>query len=134
MTEFNKGEVVEYVETGLTYIITAVPNDKVLLEACAEPFYTYHNGTGGPKWVSSKSKMEGGEFRRVSPQLKGFAHELIKVVFEGGSLDAGDLQEMALDYGLLRKVEVTESCGEGCRCAEYDNFPCNCYRRVLGGG
>lgn len=45
-----------------------------------------------------------------------------------GDLDGGFLQDTAEKLGLLYYVEVTEPCGEYCRCAEYDDFPQQCLR------
>lgn len=39
----------------------------------------------------------------------------------------GDIQEWAVEYGLLKEVEVTEPCGEGCECASIAEFPLTCY-------
>lgn len=46
---------------------------------------------------------------------------------EIGDIDGGLLQEAAVECGVLVKKEVTESCGEGCRCAEYGDFPLDCF-------
>ena len=48
---------------------------------------------------------------------------------EPGDVDGGFIQDKAEELGLLVKVRVTESCGELCHCAEYDDFPqdCLCY-------
>ena len=43
-------------------------------------------------------------------------------------LDGGDIQDKAIDLGLLVGVEVTKSCGENCNCAGYDAFPLTCFR------
>jgi hypothetical protein len=45
-----------------------------------------------------------------------------------GDLDGGWLQDTAVKCGLLKRVEATESCGDSCRCVEFDDFPTNCYR------
>lgn len=45
-----------------------------------------------------------------------------------GDLDGGWLQDKAEEFGLLVLVEVTERCGEHCRCAEYGDFPQECLR------
>lgn len=43
-------------------------------------------------------------------------------------LDGAFLQEEAERCGLLYCVEVTEPCGEYCRCSEYEDFPQQCLR------
>lgn len=48
---------------------------------------------------------------------------------EIGDVDGGWLQEEAVKLGLLVSVHVTEPCGEGCRCAEYGDFPQDCLRQ-----
>jgi len=52
---------------------------------------------------------------------------------ELGDLDGGWIQDEAERLGVLRKVEVTEPCGELCHCAEYGDFPQDCYRIVADG-
>lgn len=47
---------------------------------------------------------------------------------EMGDLDGGEIQDAALAFGLLHEVEVSESCCDECRCAEYDDFPQTCIR------
>ncbi len=59
-----------------------------------------------------------------------FADYAISISSEGG-IEDGDLQEDLVKFGLLKKVEVTESCGESCACAGYDDgFPLTCYKRT----
>lgn len=43
-------------------------------------------------------------------------------------IDGGWLQDKAQELGLLVLVPVAEPCEEGCRCAEYDDFPMDCLR------
>lgn len=47
---------------------------------------------------------------------------------EIADLDGAFLQDKAEECGLLYYVEVTEPCGDYCRCAEYDDFPQQCLR------
>ena len=44
---------------------------------------------------------------------------------ELADLDGGWLQDKAEELGLLVRVQVTEPCGEGCRC---EDFPQYCLR------
>lgn len=46
-------------------------------------------------------------------------------------LDGGWLQDKACEIGLLVAVRVDEPCGEECRCAEYGDFPHECFRYSL---
>lgn len=47
---------------------------------------------------------------------------------EIADIDGGWAQDKATELGLLVNVRVTEPCGEGCRCVEYDDFPQDCLR------
>ena len=46
----------------------------------------------------------------------------------GNDLDGGAAQDKAEELGLLVRIHVTESCGDHCSCAEYDDFPQECLR------
>jgi hypothetical protein len=45
-----------------------------------------------------------------------------------GDLDGGSIQDQLEKLGMLESVNVTEPCGEFCKCAEYDDFPQDCLR------
>lgn len=45
-----------------------------------------------------------------------------------GTWDGCEIEEMAIEAGLMTAVEVTEPCCEGCACASVDNIPGTCYR------
>lgn len=63
--------------------------------------------------------------------ITAFAFEVITGSYEGGLLDAYDIQEMAVKHGLLTIVETNEPCApDGCQCAEY-GFPAECYRHTV---
>ena len=48
---------------------------------------------------------------------------------EPSDVDGDDLQDKAVELGLLVYVPVTEPCGERCWCAEFHGeFPCECLR------
>ena len=47
-----------------------------------------------------------------------------------GDIDGGWLQDKAEGLGLLSSVEVTEPCGDGCKCVEYGEFPQDCLRET----
>lgn len=65
----------------------------------------------------------------MKQDFKGFTDALLVVAWEGGSYDGADLLDVALKYGIVKKVEVTESCGDNCQCAEYE-FPSTCYQKT----
>ena len=48
--------------------------------------------------------------------------------WNGGDVDGGEIQEKAADLGIIHQIEVTEPCGDECTCAEWDDFPHQCYR------
>lgn len=54
-----------------------------------------------------------------------------------GDLYAEDLQQDAVEYGLLAPVTVSQPCADGysgtCRCAEYGDWPVTCYRLTDAG-
>lgn len=50
---------------------------------------------------------------------------------ESGDIGGGEIQDKLEELGLLERVEVAESCGEQCRCAEYyAEWPAQCLRLV----
>ena len=52
---------------------------------------------------------------------------------DGTDVDGFDVQDWGEQLGLLKPVEATAPCGEGCYCAEYyGEFPATCYRLVWG--
>jgi len=59
--------------------------------------------------------------------LRAFAQRVM-ANWPDSDVDGDELQEAAVDCGLLKPFEVTEPCGEGCRCADYGGFPLTCYR------
>jgi hypothetical protein len=61
--------------------------------------------------------------------LRAFALDVLED-FHLGDLDGGDRQDLAVKHGLLRSVEMTEPCGESCVCAEYGDFPMDCFRKT----
>lgn len=68
-----------------------------------------------------------------SDNLSPLARLGLKVLQESrdndyGDVDGGWIEDMALELGVLVKVPVTEPCGPGCSCAEWDDFPQECVR------
>jgi len=62
------------------------------------------------------------------PDFEGFSKAAMQTLFDEGGLDPFDLQDMGLEYKLLKEVQVTEPCGEYCNCSENDNIPGLCYQ------
>lgn len=72
--------------------------------------------------------------QKVRDQALQFANHVINGVFEGGDWDGGELQSLAVQYGLLKPVEMRERCGEACSCAENGaDFPATCFRKTYLG-
>jgi len=66
--------------------------------------------------------------RKQHEALLTFARKIM-ASWPEGDVEGIDLQDIALETGLLHQILATESCGEGCRCAGYrDDFPLTCYR------
>jgi len=69
------------------------------------------------------------EVDTAQKKLADFGLAVIEATREElGDLDGGELQEMAVMAGVLAPVHATEPCAEECRCAEYDDFPQECFR------
>ena len=69
----------------------------------------------------------------IKPDLLNFVDAVIEFGFEGEGLDPFDIQDLALEYGLLEPREMQEPCDENCRClidAGSDEFPLTCYRKT----
>lgn len=62
-----------------------------------------------------------------SRRLKGFARDVLHYFRESASMEAGDIQEMAIAAGLLIPIIANVRCGESCPCAEF-GFPTQCNR------
>ncbi|QDP51249.1 MAG: hypothetical protein Unbinned7913contig1002_4 [Prokaryotic dsDNA virus sp.] len=68
--------------------------------------------------------------RKKTIDLKGFADEVLSVVWDGNDIDGGSMQDIAERFGLIEKVIATEPCCEDCICAEVMEFPAECYRKT----
>lgn len=68
-------------------------------------------------------------------KLRGFANYLMEALADTYTVDTGDIQDAAVEFGLLQAFEVSASCGDACVCVEYGAFPQICYRKtaVLAG-
>ena len=66
-------------------------------------------------------------------QLAKLGLDVLQASFDGGAPDPMDIQDMALELGLIEAVTVNEPCAaadiDQCRCLEYDaDFPTTCLR------
>ena len=71
-------------------------------------------------------KMKNSDHEKIkadNDKLRAFASDVLKVFPDGGSWDALDIQEMAVNHGLLMSEIRKESCAvEGvssCKCEDY---------------
>lgn len=72
-------------------------------------------------------------FKAAEAQAQGliaFADALVNIALEGSDADGAHIQELAVKHGLLTPEQRTERCGEACSCAEYADFPVECFRKV----
>ena len=82
----------------------------------------------GPTHAASFATTLGRMMAAGQEPLLRFAGKVIDASREGAEPDGGDIQDWAVEAGLLVPTPVTESCGEGCSCAEWDDFPQTCYK------
>lgn len=82
-------------------------------------------------WISPQDQTSHlADIRK--PDLKGFASEILGIIWQyGSSFDGEDIQELALKYNLIKAVTMTEPCCDECNCAEFTEFPTTCYRKVF---
>ena len=66
----------------------------------------------------------------AQPDWKTFAAKVLQASRKNLSdVDGGDIQDWAVECGLLVAQMQTETCGEECRCAEYGmDLPWECFR------
>ena len=72
----------------------------------------------------------------ITPAERFAAAFLLPMLEDDGlyNLDGFDIEEMAIEAGLLVQVEVAEPCHEeGCACAAAADFPTRC-NRLTGAG
>lgn len=86
-------------------------------------------------WHKARIQEARDEIRNLIEQqaneidaLRGFAQAVMKVWPET-AMDGGDLQDVAVDHGLLRLETRTERCGERCYC-EVNSPVWVCYRKT----
>lgn len=80
-------------------------------------------------------RVLAAEVRRLEVErdrLRGFAQAVMEVWPEG-DMDCGDLQDIAVNHGILEPQQMASPCSESCYCAEYygpDDWPITCYRHT----
>ena len=79
--------------------------------------------------VIAPHEYEEEEKDQGPDQLKDFANKIINLSFDY-DLGGEEVQELALKYGLIEQRMAMYSCGEGCRCEEYGDFPMLCRRKT----
>lgn len=65
------------------------------------------------------------------PNIRGFVIDLIDAHrgWSGpGDIDGGTFQELAEKHGVFVVERRAEQCGDVCECAEYGDWPLDCYR------
>ncbi len=67
--------------------------------------------------------------------INGFLHWVIDQALEGNDIDGGELQDKAVECGLLNPVVATEACGKHCYCQILETkfgcvFPIDCYKKT----
>lgn len=56
---------------------------------------------------------------------------IIDAAFDGGNYDGSEIQDMAVEHGLLKQEEMKEPCSGNCTCLEAGaEFPTQCYRKT----
>ena len=86
--------------------------------------YAYTSGGGWPEHLNNAAhtarnvSQELTRLRAEAEALRRFAQQVM-AAWPHGDLDGGELQEAAIEAGLLEPVTVTGPCrDEGCMCAE----------------
>lgn len=65
-----------------------------------------------------------------TPDFKGFADDILHIVWDGGDIGGDVVQELAESRGLIKETVMQEPCGENCTCAEVTDFPATCFRKA----
>lgn len=61
---------------------------------------------------------ERDALRAENERLRNFARRVMEA-WPHGDVDGWELQDAAIEFGLLQETRVHEPCGEQCQCAEY---------------
>lgn len=113
-------------------------------EPVAEVQHGPFDDVGAPQWVrvvtlgdfDLEHLPDGTKFYTSQPapiavlNIRNFANAMIDIALEGADADGGHIQELAIKHGLLKPEQRTERCGDTCSCAEYADFPVECFRKV----
>lgn len=87
--------------------------------------------------IAREAVREIDRLKAERDALRAFAQDcMAEWPDEWSGLDGEQLQEAAVQHGLLKPTEATEPCGEGCWCAVNGDFPLTCYRKtplLIGG-
>lgn len=87
-------------------------------------------GTSPGMCATHATAVTGAQAGASDAALK-FSDHIINSMFEGDDWGGGDVQELAVKYGLLKPEERPEPCGESCKCAQNGaEFPSICYRKT----
>jgi hypothetical protein len=83
-------------------------------------------------FVRASSGGSAGAATEAHPSrdaLLVFSRKVIKAAIEGMDVDGGDVQDWAIEAGLLVATEMTAPCDpDHCPCEERGDFPQTCYR------
>src|SRR6187399_1900916 len=101
-----------------------------------EQLAAFHDGERGLLISASSRQLTAAKLRALrsaltaSEKLAAYGSAILAASREEfGDLDGGFLQDKAAELGVLVEIQVTEACAEeGCHCAEYGDFPQNCFR------
>lgn len=64
----------------------------------------------------------------TAPNAMVFVDAVIVAALDGGDFSGADIQDMAVEHGLLKLFEAKGPCGDPCVCAGVTDFPTECYR------
>ena len=104
------------------------PVEAILLSDCVE---MRHNDYGAGYFSTEVTMLYTSPPAPVAVTgMRDFANSMIDIALEGGDADGAHIQELAVKHGLLKPDQRSERCGESCSCAEYADFPVECFRKV----
>jgi len=91
----------------------AEADDAVVIEALKAVRHIFAPALSGLPLVSVSPSEEAVE------SLAKFALWAVDQIRQGFNVDSFDVQDKAVEFGVLVGVQVTERCGESCNCEEY---------------
>lgn len=94
---------------------------------------TYYTGDGPREPYNTARAATDEAVRAVEEEITRLRQYIEMVIraecWDQESLDGGDLQDRAVEAGILAPVTAAARCGENCACSEYGaDFPATCYR------